>query len=843
VESTDAAAPRVVAGQLAAGTCLGPYEIAGLLGAGGMGQVYRARDRRLERDVALKVLPPWSVSDPGAQSRFEIEARAAAAINHRNVMTIHDVGSHEGAPFVVCELVDGRPLGERLPVARALELARQIAAGLAAAHERGIVHRDLKPANLLVTRDGVVKILDFGLAKRVAAPAGEGHSQTGAVIGTAGYMSPEQIRAQPIDHRSDLFSLGVVLYQMLSGELPFTGPSAVERMAATLERDPPPIPGMPPGVARVLHHCLEKDPERRYQDARDLAFALAAPDGPVTPPRRSRRLLALAGGAAAIAALAAGIGMAARARDEARPRAVPRFRPLTLRTGLVTSAKFSRDGNSVVYSAMWEGARHELFLTRPDAIEARPLGMPDTRVLSISIRGDMALLRGERPGTLAQAPLGGGAPRDLAEDVIDADWMPDGRTLAALRLVDGRETFELPLGTPIHQGGGPYNLLRVSPDGTRLAFFDRTPAGHDVAVLDRAGRKTTLSRGWDVGGIGGLAWSPRGDEIVFAATRGHDGPPALRAVTLQGRERELAHAPQHLWLRDLLPDGRALVTSGPGRGGLACLARGEPDERELGWHDYSMAADVDARSVVFTEPRGGGGPIGAVYLRPLDGGAAVRLGEGIAAAVSPDGRWVLASQADEAGGPPRWVLLPTGAGNPRRLPPPPADRLLEAAWLPDGRQVAFSVARDGVIGSHLQDVETGALRPILAEGVRVVARSATPDGGAVLGTRKGELALHPLDGGAPRPLPALQRAGRFLGWSADGGAAFALAEGEREVVRVELASGRSEPWMAVKRAAPHEQLARFVLSRDGQRYCRSYERALSDLYLVERLDLPAAADR
>src|SRR6202521_3774760 len=316
---------------LTAGVRLGPYEILAPLGAGGMGEVYRARDTRLGREVAVKVLPESLNADPDRLRRFEQEARAASALNHPNILTVHDFGQQNGSPYVVSELLEGATLRERmtqesLSARKAVDYGIQIALGLAAAHEKGIVHRDLKPENVFVTRDGRVKILDFGLAK-LSEPTGSG-SQTnlptavpatdpGVVLGTLGYMAPEQVRGKAADARPDIFAFGAILYEMLSGRRAFHGDTAADTMSAILTKDAPELSAtnrnVSPGLDRVVRHCLEKDPERRFHSAHDLAFdleALSDASGarpPVSGPARSWRRIALPIAAVVLLAIAAAI--------------------------------------------------------------------------------------------------------------------------------------------------------------------------------------------------------------------------------------------------------------------------------------------------------------------------------------------------------------------------------------------------------------------------------------------------------------------------------------------------------------------------------------------------------
>src|ERR1700693_490621 len=381
---------------IAPGSRLGPYEVVALIGAGGMGEVYRAKDSRLGRDVAIKVLPASFSADPDRLRRFEQEARAAGILNHPNITAVHDIGTHEGAPYVVSELLEGETLrtalsGGKLSQRKAIDYSLQIAHGLAAAHEKGIVHRDLKPENLFVTRDGRLKILDFGLAKLTHVeegsqatnlPTAAAGTEPGVVLGTLGYMSPEQVRGRSADARSDIFSFGAILYEMLSGQRAFRGDSAADTMSAILKEDPPDLSvtnqSISPGLERIVRHCLEKNPEQRFHSAHDLAFDLEALSGVSTPTmpgarvlpgeeRRRRRWPALALAAVLGAAIASPFVLSAGKKTAYV--APPSFRQLTFSRGEVGGAQFAPDGQTIVYSAAWEGRPFEVFVNRPESPE------------------------------------------------------------------------------------------------------------------------------------------------------------------------------------------------------------------------------------------------------------------------------------------------------------------------------------------------------------------------------------------------------------------------------------------------------------------------------------------
>ncbi|MGA3088308.1 MAG: serine/threonine-protein kinase [Acetobacteraceae bacterium] len=451
---------------LTSGTKLGPYEIVSLLGAGGMGEVYRARDPRLRREVAVKVLPQALSLDSDRMRRFEQEALSTAALNHPNILAVFDIGTSEGSPYVVSELLEGETLRERLrsgsiPVRKTLDYALQVAHGLAAAHEKGIIHRDLKPENLFVTKDGRVKILDFGLAKLTQADPGShtsmatvthGATEAGAVLGTAGYMSPEQVRGMVLDPRSDIFSFGAILYEMLSGKRAFHDDTPADTMSSILKEEPPELSetnrNVSPALERIVHHCLEKNPESRFHSASDIAFdlehlsglsgstaRLAAAEAAVQP--RRRLVIGIAAGlvvAGAVYGLGWWRGGAGRA-----PQA--EYGQITFRTGAIGNARFTPDG-SIVYSASWEGGDNQLYMSRTDDPGSRELGIKDAELLSISKGGELAIRLNTvghggyaRTGTLARVPLSGGTPREVLDNVGDADFSTNGDSMAIIRYV------------------------------------------------------------------------------------------------------------------------------------------------------------------------------------------------------------------------------------------------------------------------------------------------------------------------------------------------------------------------------------------------------------------------
>jgi eukaryotic-like serine/threonine-protein kinase len=871
---------EVMAGTLAddhagslVGQSLGPYQLIDSLGGGGMGEVYRARDTRLGREVAIKVLSSAFSTDADRLRRFEQEARAASALNHPNILVIHDVGTENGSPYLVTELLEGDTLRQRLdtttiPLRKSVDYALQIARGLAAAHDRGIIHRDLKPQNLFITRDGQVKILDFGLAKLIQpsnplqteAPTmlADADTGTGMVMGTAGYMSPEQVRGRGADQRSDIFSFGAVLYEMLAGKRAFQRASPVETMNAILKEEPAELSeanrNIPAALERVVSHCLEKNPDERFQSTRDLVFDLESLAGSssssaksvaVARSRSKQRLVPLLIGIVLLAAVGVAAYLAGRRGAEKTP---PSFQRLTFRRGPIHAARFASDGQTIIYGAAWDGKPIQLFSTHPESPESRQLGLPDAEILSISSSGEMAISLGHhqvRPwifmGTLARVPLAGAAPREILEDVQWADWAPDGKNLLIVRDVGGRTSLEYPVGKVLYQTLGWIGHPRISPKGDVIAFLDhplQQDDGGSVAVVDLAGNKKALSNGWS--SERGLAWSSSGDEIWFTATKAGSNR-ALYAVSLSGKERLITRGAGGLILNDISRDGRVLMTHDYERQGINCLPPGETKERDLAWLDNSVGVDLsdDGNKLLIAETGEGAGATYVSYLRKTDGSPAVRLGEGLARSLSPDGKWVIASVPRSS--PLQIAQLPTGPGEPKQLTNDAINHR-RWQWFPDGKQFLFQGNEpDQGIRLYVQDKAMGTPRAITPEGVTITSQHAvSPDGKFVAAIDSNQnVLLYPVAGGDAHPVPGMAAGAAPIRWAADGRSLYVYKRGElpARVYRLDLSTGDKELWKELMPSdtAGVEFIPTILLTPDGKTYAYSYYRLLSDLYLVEGL--------
>lgn len=849
------------------GARLGPYQILGPIGAGGMGEVYRARDTRLGREVAVKTLPQGMASDPERRARLEQEARSASALNHPNIISILDVGDDGGVSYVAMEHVEGKTLREivasgPVPTRKALDLSVQLAEGLASAHGAGIVHRDLKPDNIIVSRDGFVKILDFGLAKLVETPrenvsdlptAAKPGTTPGTVLGTVGYMSPEQASGHAVDFRSDQFSLGTILYEVVTGHRAFQRKTGPETLTAIIREDPEDLaklsPRTPAPLRWIIERCLAKDPADRFVSTRDLARDLASVrdhlsetgvSGEAPAPARRRRWVAPAG--LVLAGLLAGLTLGALAFQRAAPAAGDlRFTRLTYRRGNVMSGRFAPDGQSVVYGAAWEGRPSEIFSVRFDSPESRSLGLPSADLLAISSTGEVALSLGRRylfgwesTGTLARVPLGGGAaPREVLEKIQEADWSPDGSKLAVVRDAGERRRLELPAGTVLYETAGWISHARVSPDGSRVAFIDHPERGDNIGsivVTDLRGSHKTLRP--FVGN--GLAWSPDGREVWTASGA---------AVDLEGRTRRLLSLPGLTFLHDVSRDGRFLFSRSSAQREIVGRGRGATAERNLSWLDWSYPRDLsdDGTSVLLEEQNlGTGASTGyPIYLRKTDGSPAVKLGSGRALALSPDGRWALATAG--TGDAAELLLMPTGAGQPKTLLKG-ATSYASGSWFPDGKRVLVSGIEPGHTSRlYVVELDGGKKNAISGEGVTVYNwRALSPDGRlAVAQAADLTMWVYSIDGGDPRPMPGATREDVPIRWTADSRGLYVQSSAEvpARVDVIDVTTGTRRPWRALTPPDPAGivVMGPIKLSADGQSYVYSYRRVIDDLYVAEGL--------
>jgi eukaryotic-like serine/threonine-protein kinase len=851
-----------------AGQLFGHYRIIEKIGAGGMGEVFRARDERLARDVALKVIRPASSDNPDHLRRFEQEARAAAALNHPNILAIYDVGFEGTTPYIVSELLEGKTLRQRLdegpiPVQDAGAYALQIAHGLIAAHERNIVHRDLKPENLFLTNDSRIKILDFGVAKLQPSPEEKRSIEAlttvtkhGALVGTVAYMSPEQLRAKAVDHRSDIFSFGAILYEMMGGQRAFRGETEVDTMTAVLLEEPAASvldqASIPAGYQDIVRHCLEKEAENRFQSAKDLAFALQTLSGSsagttiVLSKAKSKTSSRLPW--AMVALLAVATGILAIAPFFRRPITAPSYSRLTFEAGTVYAARFGPNGQSIIYSAAWDGKPAQLFSTVGNSLLSQPLQLTDANLLAVFRDGELALaLHGTHSGLLepvngmlARAPLAGGSPREIASDVRWADWDPEGK-LAVVHYLEGQCRLEYPIGNLLYQSSGWISNIRFSPKADKIAFMDH-PALWDnrgtVRVVDLSGNVVTLSREWD--SEGGLAWRPDGKEVWFTAVE-KGNTLNLMAVNLSGKRRTLLDLPMAITLQDIAADGRVLVSLNSKRLAMGYTTLGSKEDIDLSWHDLNNARDIspDGQTVLFEDSSQAAGPGYAVVLRKVDGTLPVRLGEGSSGGMSPDGKWAISISTNKE---PLVTLLPIGAGQPRQIKVTGVDHIQNgwARFLPDGQRIGLNGDEAGhAPRCYVIDVASGKAKAVTPDGV--ACGPFSPDNRSVVGVKQDQsFTLYSLEGAPPRQIPNLKSNFNPVQWSSNGSLIYGYHRGEFPswVYQIEIATGRETAVQELRPGAPAGVVivAPVVVSRDGRNFAYTYNQTMSVLYVVTGLE-------
>jgi Tol biopolymer transport system component len=820
--------------------------------------------------VAIKVLPASFAADPDRRARFEREAQAVAALSHPNVVALYDTGTHDGQIFVVMELLHGQTLRARLtngalPVKKAVDIAVQIARGLGAAHGKGIIHRDLKPENVFLLEDGQVKILDFGLARQFDRNQDDATrtigTDPGTVMGTLGYMSPEQVRAQPLDARADVFSFGAVLYEMVSGHRAFQRDTAADTTTAILTHEPPELSAsradVPPSLERIVRHCLEKNANERFQSARDIAFALEALSGtgvtiatnavPAAPAleasKRGRGWPVIAAAAVLIAAAFVGGTYFQRARTP--ERAVARFTPKTYEREWITNARFTPDGQSIVYSAARVGSIPSLYIIRPGEVTPQQLAGAGTHLLSVSVTGEMAVLTGATDlwghrvfaGTLSRLSPTGGA-RAWMDHVTDADWSPDGSTLAIIRENTGTWQIEYPIGKVLHTVKTGYlSDVRVSPDGEHVAFFEHQLSNDDrgnVKIVDRNGVVKVLTG--DHWGEECVAWS-RDSKTVYYGASIDGGGYQVFAVNISGtpERKQVLDGPTSLGVFDIAADGRMLISQDVNRSSIRVQLPGESTEREFSWLDQPLGGflSADGKHLAFSDLSLSAGSDYAVAWRDTAGGPVVRLGKGYAMGVSPDGKWVAAAMPSSG----EFVLHPTGAGEAIHLPAlVNVNNNNGAQWLSDSQHVIGC----GAVSGTARCYRISVAQPALTEPV-------TPEGtvGVVLADDDKTMIARFLDGTwrtvktateSGPPVPGLTNMDYPIAWTLDRRAVVAGTPREvpMRLQRVDLVTGQRTP---IKTLIPPECavvnfLAAGYWNERNQSYVYSYGTELTQLFTV-----------
>jgi eukaryotic-like serine/threonine-protein kinase len=763
---------------IARGTTVGPYEVLAHIGAGGMGDVWRARDKRIGRDVAIKVLPDSFAPGDERVLRFEQEARAAGALNHPGLVTIFDVGTTDGSPYIVMELLEGETLrdaiGEAppapLPLRRAVDYTIQIASALAVAHEKGIIHRDLKPENVFITSDGRVKILDFGLVKLAEdAKDAEGRhrtgrhlTSTGMVVGTPGYMSPEQVRAQPLDYRTDIFSLGAVLYEMLGGRRAFDRETAVETMNAVIKEEPPPIETtLPATLESIMRHCMEKNPRERFQSARDLAFQLRMlPEFQnsrtdnlrvIPEPAKKQRLGTVLVAAIAVLALA-GVGFALfRMRGGGVSHAMPRkYQQLTFAEGVEMFPTLSPDGKTFAYVSAQSGNR-DIYVQRVDgrtAIDVTGDSPADDSEPAFSPDGSQIAFRSEREGGgIFVMGVTGESVRRLTDVGHNPSWSPDGRQIVVatevielrphvhlqrsdLWVVDARTGAKRPL---LQARGSETDGMQPSwsPHNKRIAFGGWAPNQRDIWTIDPNApqpKQTLVRVTSDPSLHWNPVWSPDGRYLYFGSDR--DGTLNLWRVAIDEETGKPAGEPEPLSL------------PGPVNGHFAFSQQGEMAFTTVARSYRLLALPFDAQSGKTEAPR------------PLFGGSQ----EILTFEPSPDGKSIAFTTA----GIQEDLFVANADGSRMRQLTNDAARDRSATWSPDGKTLYFYSNRSGTYQIWSIHVDGSGLGRVTDDGDlkrhgarNMFAPNASPDGRTLAAQTDESAALVHLDRPAGQRLEVL----------------------------------------------------------------------------------------
>jgi hypothetical protein len=772
----------------------------------------------------------------------------------------------KGSPYLVTEFLVGKTLRQLLndgplPVRKAINYATEIAEGLAAAHSRSIIHRDLKPENIFLTTEGRVKVLDFGLARAAASPKGPGDDSVtassaaktapGMIMGTAGYMSPEQVRGKVADHRSDIFSFGAVFYEMVTGKRAFHGASSVETMNAILKEEPPEIltdhPDLPPAVDRILRHCLEKEPQRRFESARDVAFDLATlstiSDSPArqkAPERRSLRNALVTMMVAAIVAASLFLGM------RLQPSPAPHFHKLTFQRGY--SARFAPDRKTVLYSAAWSDGPPEVFSTVAASQESRPLGIGNADLLAVSSKGELAVLL--RPaldmagflhvGTLARVSMAGStAPREIAQDVESADWSPDGSDLAVLRRdrQNNADTLEYPLGKAIYHSNRPDWLshLRISPDGRLIAVLQHNGLNDDrgrILVFDAGGALKFTSEMWN--GVYGLAWTSN-HKLWVTATAPQIMARQLFEIDLHGGQRQVLDVPGELTVHDVAGDGTALVAMNERRILMRAFTQGK--WRDFSWLDRTILVTIsaDGSTILFHEGGQGGGALGTTYIRSTDGSPAVRLSDGYGVDLSPDKRWALVWLPVV---PAKYLLVPTGAGDPKPVTTPNIPQARPLGFTHDQRGLVWiGRTKENELQTFATELDGSSPRPMGPPGTLLMG--ASRNGRYEVRVQGNVFQLWDYTQKSSQPIQYIEPNDQLLSLSDDAQWVYlarTTAVPTLKVLHVNLRTGATElvTEVTVTDLAGIMSLSRMSITPDGKTVVLGYVRHLSELYLMQK---------
>lgn len=838
------------------GETIGPYEVLSQLGSGAMGVVYLAQDVRLPRKIALKVLPSQFTNDKDRLRRFQQEARAASALNHPNILTVHEVEQRDGLHYIATEFVDGVTLRQHMQARQmhldeVLNIATQVASALQAAHAAGIAHRDIKPENIMIRSDGYIKVLDFGLAKLTENEVSPAAAETnpGVVMGTPRYMSPEQARGLDVDLRTDIFSLGTVIYELVTGKLPFEGETTSDVIAALIKDEPEPmrsrVTELPVQFEQVVSKALAKDRGQRYQTIGEFASALQelkdeiklgalvlthddsrnaqtikarTATGPQVKHQTERVSLSKGWTLTIALGLILVVGVVTFLMFRPYPTSVKEkidrtSIPLTNRAGYVSAARFAPDGKRVIYSAGVDGKPLELFYNNGEGAVSTSAGIGEASLKSVSRSGKIAVLVNFElswsdgyKGTLQILRAGGVQPEATYPGVDDAAFAPDDSFAILKTGMDGDQRLEYPVGTVLYKSTGWMSYPRFSPKGDKIAFFEH-PVGDfsgSIVVLDWASKKRTeILSDWQ--SLKGLAWNPKTNDIWFSGSKVSKTVNINRvSVSGQGIEKLYAVSGQNARVEDISDDGRILISQGTNNTTMVLLrdkSRVEVIKQPDAW---STSADIspDGKTLLFYQwgyESVDGSDVSGVYLQRLENSAVVKLGPGKALALSPDGNWALALEPTKPE--PHLTLLPTSAGGqPKPLSNPGIKEYYFASFFPDGKQILFTGeearARDGVsIRSFVQDIKTGEFHPFTEEGT--IALRISPDGQRVI-TRQPDLVyyIQDLHGGEPTKIPGLKDDDEPIQWSDDGRAVYVKAAGDfaTKIYRVNLATGERQEW-------------------------------------------------